>query len=369
MVLDLGADERVKDGEDMAAVFEHARENVAQLGFTLGFAVPLGKNRGGNLDVLAEFFRGMPAQEQAVEKCRFPLRILQIHSDFGRQVGSHRRHRKNAVYRKTFPRQVELGFLCFRLVNSPAWAGHDPGRLTSSNRHRMLKGMGKLPKSLASRTVGRFLRFGMLRGLRSVEIDPDEFRQHLADKHNLWIPHFGRMRDVPIEQLDAIAERLIHNAQRVALAQGAGFGLGGMITILPDASLLTIIALRLIQRLCLLYGFEERESERRIQMWLAAAGAAGIDLGKDLAEKQIAERLAPRIAGRLAVRIGEESAEKWVGRMVPLASSAIGGAMNYTFIRTWGRRVQRHLREKHLTERATAAQTVQSSNTISIVRP
>ena len=226
--------------------------------------------------------------------------------------------------------------------------------------------MGKLPKSLASRTVGRFLRFGMLRGLRTVEIDPEDFRQYLADKHNLWIPHFGRMRDVPIEQLDAIAERLIHNAQRVALAQGAGFGLGGMITILPDASLLTIIALRLIQRLCLLYGFEERESERRIQMWLAAAGAAGIDLGKDIAEKQIAERLAPRIAGRLAVRIGEESAEKWVGRMVPLASSAIGGALNYTFIRTWGRRVHRHLREKHLTERAAAAERAQVARTISI---
>jgi hypothetical protein len=226
--------------------------------------------------------------------------------------------------------------------------------------------MRKLPKSLASRTVGRFLRFGMLRGLRSVEIDPEEFRQYLSDKHKLWIPHFGRMRDVPIEQLDAIADTLIHHAQRIAMAQGAGFGLGGMITILPDASLLTIIALRLIQRLCLLYGFEERESERRIQMWLAAAGAAGIDLGKDLAEKQIAERLAPRIAGRLAVRIGEESAEKWVGRLVPLASSAIGGALNYTFIRTWGRRVQRHLREKHLAERAAAAQNAQSAKTISI---
>ncbi len=67
------------------------------------------------------------------------------------------------------------------------------------------------------------------------------------------------------------------------------------------------------------------------------------------------EKLAPRIAGRLAVRIGEESAEKWVGRMVPLASSAIGGALNYTFVRSWGRRVQRHLREKHLLERASAA--------------
>ena len=55
------------------------------------------------------------------------------------------------------------------------------------------------------------------------------------------------------------------------------------------------------------------------------------------------------------MRIGEESAEKWVGRMVPLASSAIGGALNYTFVRSWGRRVQRHLREKHLAERASYA--------------
>lgn len=215
--------------------------------------------------------------------------------------------------------------------------------------------MARLPKSLASRTVGRFVRFGMLRGLRSVEIDPEDFRRSLADRHGLWVPHFGRMRDVPVEKLDAIAERLMHDAQRLALAQGAGFGLGGMITLLPDASLLTVITLRLIQKLCLLYGFEEKGPERRVQLWIAAATAAGIDFSKDLAEKQMVEKLAPRIAGRLAIRIGEESAEKWVGRMVPLASSAIGGALNYSFVKTWGRRVQRNLRDKFLAEQSLAA--------------
>jgi hypothetical protein len=214
--------------------------------------------------------------------------------------------------------------------------------------------MGKSPRSLAGRTVGRFLRFGMLRGLRSVEVDPENFRRSLAEKHGLWVPHFGRMRDVPIEKLDAIAERMIHDAQRLAMAQGAGFGLGGVLTLIPDASFLTIITLRLIQRLCLLYGFAENEQERRVQMWLAAAAATGIDFGKDLAEKQMIEKLAPRLASRLAIRIGEESAEKWIGRIVPLASSAIGGALNYSFVKTWGWRVQRHLREKHLAERGEA---------------
>src|SRR6516165_6410791 len=173
--------------------------------------------------------------------------------------------------------------------------------LTASERHRMLKIMGRSPRSLAGRTVGRFLRFGMLRGLRSVEIDPERFRRSLAEKHGLWVPHFGRMRDVPIETLDAIAQRMIHDAQRLAMAQGAGFGLGGMLTVLPDAGFLTIITLRLIQKLCLLYGFEENATEKRVQMWLAAGAAAGIDFGKDLAEKQMIEKLAPKIAGRLAV--------------------------------------------------------------------
>jgi EcsC protein family len=219
----------------------------------------------------------------------------------------------------------------------------------------MLDAMARLPKSMAGRAVGRFLRFGMLRGLRSIEIDPEEFRRTLAEKHGLWVPHFGRMKDAPLEKLDAIAERLIHDAQRLAMAQGAGFGLGGVITVIPDTGFLTVITLRLIQKLCLLYGFEGNGDERRLQMWMAAAGAAGVDLGKDLAEKQMVEKLAPRIATRLAVHLGEDSAEKWVGRLVPLASSAIGGALNYTFVRSWGRRVHQHLREKHLAERVAAA--------------
>ena len=211
--------------------------------------------------------------------------------------------------------------------------------------------MPKSRTSLFGNTFGKFMRFGMLRGLRSVEIDPEDFRQHLADKYDLWVPHFQRMRDVPIERLDAVAQSLIHEAERLAMAGGAGFGLGGMITLIPDTSLLTMITLRLIQRLCLLYGFEEKDKNDRLQLWMAAGAAAGIDLGKDFAEKQVLEKLAPRIAGRIAAKIGQESAEKWVGRLIPLASSAIGAALNYSFVRTWGRRVQRNLRERHLSAR------------------
>jgi uncharacterized protein (DUF697 family) len=222
----------------------------------------------------------------------------------------------------------------------------------------MLIGMARLHNSgkgsLAGRTFRRFLRFGVLRGLRSIEIDPEDFRRHLANKHGLWIPDFARMKDVPTERLDAIAKALIRDAERLALVEGAGFGLGGMITFLPDASLLTVITLRLIQRLSLLYGFEAHGRDQRIEMWKAAAVASGIDYGKDLAEKQILEKLGPRIAERFAAKIGVEAAEKWAGRLIPLASSAIGGALNFSFVRGWGRRVHRHLRAKHLETQSSA---------------
>jgi uncharacterized protein (DUF697 family) len=215
--------------------------------------------------------------------------------------------------------------------------------------------MAKLHKTPRGSIGRRILRFGVRRGLRTVEVNPEDFRRQLANKHGLWVPNFGRMQDVPLERLDEIAQVLIRDAERLALAEGAGFGLGGMITLLPDASLLTAITLRLIQRLCLLYGFETRGRGERLELWMAAAAATGVDYGKDLAEKQVFERLAPRVAKRLAVKLGEEAAEKWVGRLIPLASSAIGGALNFSFVRGWGRRVQRNLRTRHVAARTTAA--------------
>ncbi len=225
----------------------------------------------------------------------------------------------------------------------------------ASNRRRMLKGMARLHNAASGGVLGRFARFGLLRGLRSLEIDREEFRRQLKRKYGLEVADFRQMHRVPLARLDAIAKSLINDTERLALLEGAGFGLGGMITIIPDAGLLTILTLRLIQRLCLLYGFEERGQSERLELWMAAAAATGVDYGKDLAEKQILERLAPRIAERLALKLGQETAEKWVGRLIPLASSVIGGALNYAFVRAWGGRVQRNLRLRHVSGRPTAA--------------
>src|SRR6267154_6404149 len=192
-------------------------------------------------------------------------------------------------------------------------------------------------------SVTKLFRFGLRGGMRSIEINREDFRRYLARKHRIYVTDFRQLRNFPVEQLDSVAAALVRDAQCLALLEGAGFGLGGMITLVPDAGLLTIITLRLIQRLCLLYGFDFRNDEQKSELWLAAAAATGIDFGKDLAEKGLVEKIAPMIVERLAVRLGAEAAEKWVARLIPLASSAICGGLNFGFVRAWGRRVQRNL--------------------------
>ena len=362
----------------MATIVHHSGKNIPKIGVPFRFAVPLGYNSGGNFNVAAQLFDGMPAQKKTIKKSRLALREVEIISDFRRNKLWHRGHKEKAVYPKARRRQVGLEFFCdlpgtpSTRLSSQNWMGQRGKWLrVTFDRRRMLRSMKGLhnsgPRSLAGRTVGRFLRFGVLRGLRSVEVDPEQFRRTLSEKHGLWVPGFNRMKDVPIERLDAIAAKLIRDAERLALAEGAGLGLGGMVTFLPDASFLTIITLRLIQRLTLLYGFEASNRDVRLEMWMAAASAAGVDYGKDLAEKQLLERLGPRIAARFAARVGAEAAEKWVGRLIPLASSAISGGLNFAFVRSWGRRAQRHLRERHLQTRIHTQSPIQHAAKIAPV--
>jgi len=51
LLLPVPTNKRVKDGQDVTAVLNHARENVAQARLALGLAVPLGEDRGGNFNV------------------------------------------------------------------------------------------------------------------------------------------------------------------------------------------------------------------------------------------------------------------------------------------------------------------------------
>lgn len=190
-----------------------------------------------------------------------------------------------------------------------------------------------------------------MRAYKTVRVDPDRFLIEVRSAYGLPVTSFQGMYTVEPPVLDTVAEQIIHGAMKIAAAEGAGFGLGGFLTIVPDFSILAAITLRTIQKLSLVYGFEFNTDEEMAELWIAAASAAGVDLGRDLLEKNLVNRLIPRIIQRIAAKASAEFVEKWAGRLIPVLSSLIGATLNYYFVRGWGERAHAHFRQKHIEAR------------------
>jgi len=135
---------------------------------------------------------------------------------------------------------------------------------------------------------------------------------------------------------------------KMAAIEGAGLGLGGLLTIVPDLGILSAITMRTIQKLSLLYGFEFNTDDEIAELWMAAASAAGVDISREFLEKEVVHKFVPRVIQRIAAKASTEVVEKWAGRVIPLASSAIGAGLNYWFVRAWGERARQHFRQRHL---------------------
>jgi hypothetical protein len=205
----------------------------------------------------------------------------------------------------------------------------------------------RLKPGLSARLLETSLRAGFRKAYTTVRVNPDQYLAHLKRVYRLPVTSWKDMFRVDERTLNPLAARVISAATKTAALEGLGLGLGGFVTLLPDMGILSAITIRMLQKLSLIYGFEYATAEEETELWLAAATAAGLDLGRDFIEKQAIERLVPRIIDRIAVKVGTEVAEKWSARVIPILSAGAGGTLNYYFVRSWGRRAQKHFLERH----------------------
>lgn len=206
----------------------------------------------------------------------------------------------------------------------------------------------KLRKSWVRRRVESALQRAFQHAYETVKVNPENFLLQLRAAYGLPVSSFQGVYSVELRQLDDIAAAVIRSGMKIAAAEGAGFGLGGLFTILPDLSILAGITLRTIQKLSLLYGFQYNTDSETAELWIAAASAAGVDMSRELLEKEVVNRFVPKVIQRIAVKASGEVVEKWSGRIIPVASSLIGAGLNYYFVRAWGQRAQAHFRQRHL---------------------
>jgi hypothetical protein len=207
--------------------------------------------------------------------------------------------------------------------------------------------MSEPNKNWLRRRAETALRRGFLEAYESVKVEPTRFLLQLQVAYGLPVTSYQGMFSVSLDQLDLVAIDVIRSGMKMAAAEGAGLGLGGLLTLLPDLGILSAITMRTIQKLSLIYGFEFSTEAEVAELWVAAASAAGVDITRELLEKGVVKRFVPRVIQAIAVQASKEVVEKWAGRLVPVLSSVIGGGLNYYFVRAWGERAMRHFREKH----------------------
>jgi hypothetical protein len=217
-------------------------------------------------------------------------------------------------------------------------------------------------KSWLRTRVEKTLIKGLTRAYSTVQVDPKKFLLQLRTAYRMPISGYHGVYSLEIGEIDSVADDVIRAGMKVAAAEGAGLGLGGLITILPDLGILSAITMRTIQKLSLVYGFQFNTDGEIAELWIAAASAAGVDISRELLEKEVVNRFVPRVIRAIAARASAEVVEKWAGRMIPLASSAIGAALNYWFVRAWGERAKAHFRERHLLLRQREHELISGSN-------
>src|ERR1700689_3037032 len=211
-------------------------------------------------------------------------------------------------------------------------------------------------KSWLRLRVEKTLIKGLTRAYSTVQVDPGKFLLQLRTAYRLPISAYHGVYSLDVGELDAVANDIIRGGMKLAAAEGAGFGLGGLITIVPDLGILSAITMRTIQKLSLIYGFQFNTDGEIAELWIAAASAAGVDISRDLVEKEEVNKFVPRVIQRIAARTSAEVVEKWAARVIPLVSSALGAGLNYWFIRAWGERAKSHFRQRHLQLRQQAQQ-------------
>ncbi len=226
--------------------------------------------------------------------------------------------------------------------------------------------MGEQRKSWLRRRVETAIVKGLTRAYSTVRVDPAKFLLQLRAAYRVPISGYHGVFSLEVGELDDVADSIIRSGMKLAAVEGAGLGLGGLMTIVPDLGILSAITMRTIQKLSLLYGFEFNTDDEIAELWIAAASAAGVDLSREVLEKEVINKFVPKVIQRIAAKASGEVVEKWAGRVIPLASSAIGAALNYWFVRAWGERAKAHFRQRHvqLRERAHLAAATDPSETM-----
>ena len=142
---------------------------------------------------------------------------------------------------------------------------------------------------------------------------------------------------------------------------GVGFGMGGLVTIIPDVTTLMGINLRMIQAIGLTYGFRFTSEAEKAELWVVIGSCLGVSqcmsaVGKEagtywakyILRTPYAKMPLLQILKQVAKALGIKLTKRSFAKAVPFLASALGGAMNYSMTEDFGARAIEYFESKKL---------------------
>ena len=192
-------------------------------------------------------------------------------------------------------------------------------------------------------------------------LDPEVLRAH--QRHDKNLKTLADIRGASLHERDNVARQFARQYRHRAALTGAVTALPGGLWALvgmgADVQLTAIYAVRMAAKVAQSYGYDTSEFEEQARLADVLALAAGIDslrgIGNWLTREgmvQLLPDLLPRVLARLSVELTAEQAAKWIGRIIPGVSAAVGGAVDYAFLRAAGERAIAYYHNRALSDQA-----------------
>jgi hypothetical protein len=188
------------------------------------------------------------------------------------------------------------------------------------------------------------------------------------------------VRALPLERMDDVAQHIArfyrHRAALTGAVTGLPGGLWAVVAAGADVQLTAIYAVRMAAGVAQAYGYDTSVPEEMAQLAEVLALVAGVDslrgIGNWLTREGLIHYL-PEVLPKLVIRVGgqitKEQAGKLVGRLLPGVGAAVGGVIDYSFLRVAGDKAINFYHQRYLVDHGLATQTVQPGAAIAALPP
>lgn len=193
--------------------------------------------------------------------------------------------------------------------------------------------------------------------------------QHIQKQTLHSISTLDDIKQMPIADMVEISEKLQKNRAKIATVQGASTGFGGVFTLAIDIPMILGIALKTLQEIAFIHGYDPQNKNERIFIVKCLQFASSDIVGKEAILKELAQSFEqPKASENMVSQLQgwqevfytyrDNFGMKKLLQMIPVAGMLFGAFINKSMIEDIAEAGMMLYRKRRVLERMNALETI-----------